>query len=199
MAEPEAPTGAAAAGRVVAHRRRPRARAGSRPRAPWLAAGARVIAVGRDAGKLDGPRRELPASGSTEECDLTDEPAVQDLAERVHDRIAPVDGILHLVGGWRGGGGLAGQTEEDYRVLEASLHGAAARRAARSTPTCAPRPPAAWRSSRRPRSRARSPAARTTPRSRPRARRGRVPSRRDSPRTPGMPEPTCRLRRWCSA
>ena len=34
---------------------------------------------------------------------------------------AIVDGIVHLVGGWRGGGGIVGQTEEDYRVLERSF------------------------------------------------------------------------------
>src|SRR5690606_11969333 len=27
----------------------------------------------------------------------------------------------HLVGGWRGGGGIGGQSEEDYRFLEHSL------------------------------------------------------------------------------
>jgi NADP-dependent 3-hydroxy acid dehydrogenase YdfG len=32
-----------------------------------------------------------------------------------------VDGILHLVGGWRGGGGLAGQSDADYRALEVGL------------------------------------------------------------------------------
>jgi hypothetical protein len=32
-----------------------------------------------------------------------------------------VDGLLHLVGGWRGGGGLRGQTEADYRALESGL------------------------------------------------------------------------------
>ncbi|MDN3496178.1 SDR family NAD(P)-dependent oxidoreductase [Planococcus sp. APC 4015] len=43
--------------------------------------------------------------------------AVSALAERV----PAVDGILHLVGGWRGGGGLAGQSDEDYRALEGSF------------------------------------------------------------------------------
>ena len=28
---------------------------------------------------------------------------------------------MHLVGGWRGGGGLKGQSDEDYRFLEGSL------------------------------------------------------------------------------
>ncbi len=29
--------------------------------------------------------------------------------------------MLHLVGGWRGGGGLAGQSDADYRFLERAL------------------------------------------------------------------------------
>src|SRR5690606_37197447 len=57
----------------------------------------------------------------TEVCDLTDEDDVAALAGRVHAADGPVDGVLHLVGGWRGGGGLAGQTDEDYRALEASF------------------------------------------------------------------------------
>jgi NADP-dependent 3-hydroxy acid dehydrogenase YdfG len=82
------------------------------------AAGARVAAVGHDRGKLDA----LAALGAdVEACDLTDEAAVFALAQRVHDRLGTVDGVLHLVGGWRGGGGLAGQTEADFRFLERSL------------------------------------------------------------------------------
>ncbi|MBW9122219.1 SDR family oxidoreductase [Microbacterium trichothecenolyticum] len=95
-------------------------------------AGARVVAVGRDAGKLrdlvdsldaDAERLGTAPSGSvrTEVCDLGDEDAVASLAERVHEADGPVDGVLHLVGGWRGGGGLAGQTDADYRFLEGSL------------------------------------------------------------------------------
>lgn len=83
-----------------------------------VAAGARVVAVGRDAARLE----PLSAAGArTEACDLTDEAAVAGLAERVHGAEGAVDGVLHLVGGWRGGGGLAGQTEEDFRFLEGSL------------------------------------------------------------------------------
>ena len=86
-------------------------------------AGARVVAVSRDAGKL----REVADAGgevgalSTEVCDLTDEAAVAQLAARVHTTHGNVDGIVHLVGGWRGGGGLAGQSEADYRFIEASF------------------------------------------------------------------------------
>lgn len=83
-----------------------------------VSAGARVVAVGRDADKLE----PLTAAGARAEvCDLTDESAVTALAERVHARDGAVDGVLHLVGGWRGGGGLAGQSDEDFRFLEGSL------------------------------------------------------------------------------
>jgi NADP-dependent 3-hydroxy acid dehydrogenase YdfG len=91
-----------------------------------VSAGARVVAVGRDAAKLDELAEALrPAAGPgslrTEVCDLTDEADVAELVARLHAADGPVDGILHLVGGWRGGGGLAGQTDEDYRFLERSL------------------------------------------------------------------------------
>ncbi|QKJ18436.1 SDR family NAD(P)-dependent oxidoreductase [Microbacterium hominis] len=80
-------------------------------------AGARVVAVGRDAERL----APLAAHGAVEVCDLTDERDVVRLAARVRTAYGPPDGVLHLVGGWRGGGGLAGQTEEDFRALEGSL------------------------------------------------------------------------------
>ena len=92
------------------------------------AAGARVVAVGRDAARFD-PLRSLNdrLSGEgrdevrLEVCDLTDEAAVAELVGRVHATDGPVDGVLHLVGGWRGGGGLEGQSDEDYRFLERSF------------------------------------------------------------------------------
>lgn len=97
-----------------------------------VGAGARVIAVGRDAGKLDvlaatlrqARGLEARAQGlalTTEVCDLADEAAVALLTERVRDEHGAIDGVLHLVGGWRGGGGLAGQSEADYRFLEQSF------------------------------------------------------------------------------
>ncbi|MBK9159025.1 MAG: SDR family oxidoreductase [Propionibacteriaceae bacterium] len=77
-------------------------------------AGHDVIAVGSDAGRLDA----VPAR-SREVCDLTDATQVQALATRV----GPLDGLLHLVGGWRGGGGLAGQSDDDWRWLETRIIG----------------------------------------------------------------------------
>src|SRR6187549_1374932 len=77
-------------------------------------AGARVVAVGRDAEKLRATTvtlRGVAGSLRTEVCDLTDEAAVTALADRIHASEGRVDGVLHLVGGWRGGGGLAGQSD----------------------------------------------------------------------------------------
>lgn len=87
-------------------------------------AGARVVAVGRDADRLRAVADAAPGAVGTvrtEVCDLTDESAVAELAQRVHDAEGPVDGLLHLVGGWRGGGGLAGQSDADFRFLEGSF------------------------------------------------------------------------------
>jgi len=83
-------------------------------------AGARAVAVGRDPEKLDRLAEAVPGV-RTEVCDLTDAAAVQSLAERVHETEGRIDGLFHLVGGWRGGGGLSGQTEDDYRFLEGSF------------------------------------------------------------------------------
>ncbi|WP_228484849.1 SDR family NAD(P)-dependent oxidoreductase [Microbacterium cremeum] len=93
-----------------------------------LAAGARVVAIGRNAARFDSLRslnERLVEQGRSaarlEVCDLTDDDAVGALAEDIHARGDAVDGVLHLVGGWRGGGGLEGQTDEDFRFLEGSL------------------------------------------------------------------------------
>ncbi|GAA3774412.1 SDR family oxidoreductase [Microbacterium kribbense] len=92
------------------------------------AAGAGVIAVGHDPVKLEALAAQVDAAGTgapwmTPSCDLADEQAVHGLADRLHAGGVTVDGVLHLVGGWRGGGGLAGQSDDDYRFLERSLTG----------------------------------------------------------------------------
>lgn len=56
-----------------------------------------------------------------ETLDLSHERAVLDLSLRLRKDGLSIDGLLHLVGGWRGGGGLAGQTEDDYLALEPSF------------------------------------------------------------------------------
>ncbi|MET1053102.1 MAG: SDR family NAD(P)-dependent oxidoreductase [Mycetocola sp.] len=79
-------------------------------------AGARVLAVGSDADRMQSLTETVPdAAGFV--CDLADLGAVERLAERIHADHR-VDGLIHLVGGWRGGGGLAGQTDEDWEFLD---------------------------------------------------------------------------------
>ncbi|MCC4248699.1 MULTISPECIES: SDR family NAD(P)-dependent oxidoreductase [Microbacterium] len=79
-------------------------------------AGATTIVVGSDAGRLSEVAEEIEGV-VTERCDLTDPDAVSALRDRVHAAHGDVDGILHLVGGWRGGGGLAGQSDDDFAFL----------------------------------------------------------------------------------
>ncbi len=54
-----------------------------------------------------------------EQCDLRDFAAVQALAAE----LGAVDGVIHLVGGWRGGGGLAGQSDQDWDWLQTMIVG----------------------------------------------------------------------------
>lgn len=92
-------------------------------------AGAHVVAVGRDPVRLDelvGIGAGSTGSGAAgtvraEVCDLTDEQAVALLAHRIHVTDGAADGVLHLVGGWRGGGGIAGQSDADFYFLERSF------------------------------------------------------------------------------
>ncbi|OCG73300.1 SDR family NAD(P)-dependent oxidoreductase [Microbacterium sediminis] len=94
--------------------------AGGTSEAGWAAArrlreaGAHAIVAGRSADKLAAFADE---GFDTFAMDLTDEAAVDRLATDLRE----IDGVLHLVGGWRGGGGIPGQTDADWAVLESSL------------------------------------------------------------------------------
>jgi 3-oxoacyl-[acyl-carrier protein] reductase len=80
------------------------------------AAGALVIAVGSNAERLQ-VLRDSVTDVATYVCDLGDFAAVSELAATVHAEHGQIDGLIHLVGGWRGGGGLPGQTDEDWDFL----------------------------------------------------------------------------------
>lgn len=62
------------------------------------AQGRTVIAVGSDASRL----AVVDATGRLE-CDLSDPAATRELASVVRTSYGPVDGLVHLVGGWRSG------------------------------------------------------------------------------------------------
>lgn len=79
-----------------------------------LEAGARVVATGRTAERLE----PLGAIGAeVEGADATSLESMTDLAAR----LGAVDAVIPLVGGWRGGGGLAGQTDADFAALLPAL------------------------------------------------------------------------------
>ncbi len=85
----------------------------------------RVVIAGSGSALGDATAAALRASGheaieiGPDECDLRDFAAVQKLA----DDLGAVDGVVHLVGGWRGGGGLAGQSDDDWEWLQAMIVG----------------------------------------------------------------------------
>jgi NAD(P)-dependent dehydrogenase (short-subunit alcohol dehydrogenase family) len=54
-------------------------------------------------------------------CNLADLQAVEDLAKSVRQDFGPVDGLIHLVGGWRGGQGIKGQADDDWDFLHTSV------------------------------------------------------------------------------
>jgi 3-oxoacyl-[acyl-carrier protein] reductase len=105
--------------------------------AALLARGDRVVAVGRDASSLealatelvaerlgrdDGAGRADPAARlDLRVCDLLDGEAVRSLAEEVVTAYGGVDGLFHLVGGWRGGTSFTASTDDDWRWLSGNL------------------------------------------------------------------------------
>ena len=77
-------------------------------------AGARVIATGRSAERLTA----LAEAGvRVEIADATSLDEMTALAARID----VLDGVISLVGGWRGGGGLAGQSDADFAALLPAL------------------------------------------------------------------------------
>lgn len=83
-------------------------------------AGARVAAVDI----LEDRVRELAAAhdnvtGYT--CNLADMDSVAELAASVRRELGPVDGLIHLVGGWRGGKGIQGQSDDDWDFLNTGI------------------------------------------------------------------------------
>lgn len=82
-----------------------------------VAAGATVLAVGTRPDALATLAEAVPGV-DTHSCDLADRDAVTELAMRIHLSFGPLDGLIHLVGGWRGGGSIPGQSDEDWEFLE---------------------------------------------------------------------------------
>lgn len=77
-------------------------------------AGARVIATGRSAEGL----QALADVGA--EVFLADATSLDEMTV-LAAQVGHVDAVIPLVGGWRGGGGLAGQSDEDFAALLPAL------------------------------------------------------------------------------
>ncbi len=113
--------------------------------AALVGAGVSVVSLGSDEGRLAALAERVPGI-HTEVCDLADSAAVDGLARRLTigsavpapeaasggghttgmaDTAGPagdgIDGLIHLVGGWVGGKGIAGQTDEGWAAMERSF------------------------------------------------------------------------------
>jgi NADP-dependent 3-hydroxy acid dehydrogenase YdfG len=84
------------------------------------AAGATVVAVGHSSERLSALADAIPGIG-TEVADLSDPAAVDALARRVRERHGAVDGVVHLVGGYRGGTTFVSNTDQDWQFLSSAL------------------------------------------------------------------------------
>lgn len=83
-------------------------------------AGMRVLTVGSDAGRISAAA-QLADGAVPLVCDLADPAAVAELVAGVRADFGPVDGLIHLVGGWRGGADLAAQSDVDWDFLHTSV------------------------------------------------------------------------------
>ncbi|MCU1537152.1 MAG: short-chain dehydrogenase/reductase [Humibacillus sp.] len=81
--------------------------------------GERVVAVGRDAESLTTLR--VSDLLETRVCDLLDGTAVSSLAADLVAAHGGVDGLFHLVGGWRGGDSFTASTDDDWQWLSGNL------------------------------------------------------------------------------
>lgn len=83
------------------------------------AAGATAIAVGSRAEHLAGTFGAPEHDGGVPQraCDLADFAATKALAAELRESFGAVDGVVHLVGGWRGGATFAEQSDDDWDFL----------------------------------------------------------------------------------
>ena len=85
-------------------------------------AGHTVFTVGSDGPRIEAAAAEAGSGVTPLVCDLADLAEVRSLHTAVHARLAgtggAVDGVIHLVGGWRGAKGITDQSDEDWEFLE---------------------------------------------------------------------------------
>jgi len=85
------------------------------------AAGARTCVCGRDRGSLEELAGQIGSSIDTDVVDLLDATATRRWADDLAARHGHVDGLVQLVGGWRGGTPIEEAPLEDWDVLSTLL------------------------------------------------------------------------------
>ena len=83
-------------------------------------AGHRVITVGSDDVRIKAAAMQAGPGVEALSFDLGSLDSVRELAAAVRGSAGPVDGVIHLVGGWRGASGIEDQSDEDWYALEQS-------------------------------------------------------------------------------
>ncbi len=86
-----------------------------------VTAGARACVCGRDRQSLDALAEEIDGEIETDVVDLLDPAATRAWASDLDRRHGHVDGLVHLVGGWRGGTPIEESPLEDWDWLSALL------------------------------------------------------------------------------
>ncbi|MGO4229663.1 SDR family NAD(P)-dependent oxidoreductase [Arthrobacter sp. YAF34] len=81
-------------------------------------AGHRVFTVGSDAARIEAAAADAGSGVTPLVCDLASLADVTSLRETVAGMAGAVDGVIHLVGGWRGAKGISDQSDEDWEFLE---------------------------------------------------------------------------------
>lgn len=85
------------------------------------AGGARLCLSGRERSKLEELASAAGVEADVDEVDLLDASATKAWADALAERHGRVDGLAHLVGGWRGGTPIEEAPLEDWEALSASL------------------------------------------------------------------------------
>lgn len=80
-----------------------------------IEAGLRVVTVGSSTARIEAAAQASGALAVT--ADLANPAAVKELHQKLLAEQGPIHGLIHLVGGWRGGGGLAEQNDADWEFL----------------------------------------------------------------------------------
>lgn len=83
-------------------------------------AGCTVYTVGSDPDRIAAAAAAAGPEVQPLTCDLASLPAVRRLHEELSRMAGGIDGVIHLVGGWRGAQGIADQSDEDWNFLESN-------------------------------------------------------------------------------